>query len=36
MTRIIVPVTTGGKSGKSLPIKGATKTANTPAAMTDP
>jgi hypothetical protein len=36
ITRMIVPVTTGGNSGKSLPMKGATSTAKTPAAMTDP
>ena len=36
ITRMIVPVTTGGNSGKSLPMKGATSTAKTPAAMTEP
>ena len=35
MTKMIVPVTTGGKRGKSLLMKGAAMTANTPAAMTD-
>jgi hypothetical protein len=36
ITRMMVPVTTGGNSGNSLPMNGATSTAKTPAAMTDP
>jgi hypothetical protein len=36
MTKMIVPVTTGGNSGNSLPMKGAATTANTPAEITAP
>ena len=36
MTRMIVPVTTGGNSRIRLPIRGATRKAKTPAAMTAP
>jgi hypothetical protein len=36
MTMMMVPVTTGGKSGKSLLMKGAARKANKPAAITEP
>ena len=33
---MMVPVTTGGKSGNSLLMNGAARKANTPAAITEP
>jgi hypothetical protein len=33
---MIVPVTTGGNNGNSLPMNGATMTAKTPAEITEP
>jgi hypothetical protein len=36
MTRMIVPVTTGGKSGSTRLTKGAITMPKSPAAMTDP
>ncbi len=36
MTRMMVPVTTGGNSRNTLPMNGATITVNTPAEITEP
>ena len=36
MTRMIVPVTTGGNSGSRRLMKGATSTPNMPATITEP